>query len=158
MAQQARRTLRSLSTSSCSSLSSLGSISTSISPPLVGGNSPGGPSQEAEAQCQNLPGPPLQVEPPPEKVSGTLGKRKRKRNPEKARAAKKRRANQRGHDRSKKEGIEISKQRLGKKQAVQTGVEFGSLHREVRMDGSHQGCSMEDLDRAGVKVVPWDGV
>lgn len=131
---------------------------TTSSQSSVGGNSAGGPSREAEAQCQNLAGPPFQVEPSPENVSGTLGKRKRKRNSEKARAAKSLRANQRGRDRSKREGIEISKRRLGKKQAVQTGVEFGSLHQAVRMDASHKGSSLEDLERQGVKVVPWDGV
>jgi hypothetical protein len=161
MELQARRTMRSLSESSCSSLSSCASACSASSLTCVAScGEDGAGGVRWEGRTKDEPGSLPRTEGREGEASCSLGKRRRKRNPEKEgeRAAKRQRANPRKRGRPRKERIGRSKRRQATGQALESHVSFKSLRPSLNVEESLGVFGIEYVKAQGVAVVSWDGV
>lgn len=89
----------------------------------------------------------------------TLGKRRRKRNPEKQaqRRRKRQKENPRKRGLSKQERVDKSKLKQATAQAVQSDVPV-KIVRSLKVDDKDRVFDLEAVKAKGVTVVPWDGM
>lgn len=152
MAEQAKRSMRSLSVSSCSSLSSLPDSVCSMTFLSPHTNHHKGDFEHASG-LHTQEGGSQTVAP------STLGKRRRKRNPEKQaqRRKKRQKENPRKRGLSKQERVDKSKLKQATAQAVQSDVPV-KIVRSLKVDDKDRVFDLEAVKAKGVTVVPWDGM
>jgi hypothetical protein len=164
MARQAKRSMRSLSESSCSSLSSLSTsesaCSVSSSNCLQSSADGHANDSEWEGKARGPAEPFFQAASLEVTASCSLGKRRRRRNPENEGAHQKKRqkTNPRNRRRSKKERVTKSKRGQAIRAAVESEKLFTDLYRSLKVKEGPVVYDIETVKSKDVTVVRWDGV